>query len=123
MQLGVIDKPRVLVFNKIDQLEGERHERLTRKSVAANDRVAVSALSGVGLDALQEMILHHCSQHDVTLELQIPQREGRLLSQLHEQGEVLERSYDEGDVKVRVRLDRVWADRWQLSRFAPVSVP
>ena len=74
-------------------------------------------------NVLKETILRHCSQHDVTLDLQIPQREGRLLSQLHEQGEVLERSYDEGDVRVRVRLGRVWADRWQLSRFAPAPVP
>ncbi len=121
-QLGVMDKPRVLVFNKIDQLEGEQHQRPTQES-APSDRVAVSALSGAGLDALKEIILHHCSQQDVTLELLIPQREGRLLSQLHEQGEVLERSYDAGDVRVRVRLGKVLADRWQLDRFAPVSVP
>jgi len=122
-QLGVMDKPRVLVFNKIDQLEGEQHQASGQESDSPIDRVAVSALSGAGLDVLKETILRHCSQHDVTLDLQIPQREGRLLSQLHEQGEVLERSYDEGDVRVRVRLGRVWADRWQLSRFAPAPVP
>lgn len=120
-QLGVMDKPRVLVFNKIDQLEGGPSERPVAES-AAIDRVSVSALSGAGLDTLKEIILHHCRQQDVTLNLQIPQREGRLLSQLHEQGEILERSYDADDVMLRVRLGRVWADRWQLDRFVPVSV-
>ena len=120
-QLEVMDKPRVLVFNKIDQLEGAQHSRPLDDG-APKDRVSVSALSGAGLDTLKEIILFHCRQQDVTLDLQIPQREGRLLSHLHEQGEVLEKSYEAGDVMVRVRLGRVLADRWQLERFAPVSV-
>ena len=120
-QLGVLDKPIIVVFNKIDQVVDEKQSECVR-AYTEPDRVAVSALSGVGLDTLKELILRHCLEQDVTLNLQIPQREGRLLSQLHEQGEVLERSYEDGDVRVRVRLGKVWAQRWQLDRFALESV-
>ena len=41
----------------------------------------------------------------------------RLLSQLHEQGEILEQSYDADEAHVRVRLGRAWAQRWNLERF------
>ena len=59
------------------------------------------------------------NKKSVTLDLRIPQSEGRLLSQLHDQGEILESQYDAEDVRLRVRLERTWAERWQLDRFTP----
>ena len=73
----------------------------------------------MGLDDLRGAIRAHCQEQEVTLDLCIPQAEGRLLSQLHEQGEVLEQSYDPREVHLRVRLGRAWAERWSLERFQP----
>jgi len=118
-QLGAEDKPTVLVFNKIDELgddEGELH--MAASSGQAN-RVAVSALTGAGLDHLREKILYYAQERDVTLDLRIPQSEGRLLSQLHDQAEILESEYDAQGVRLRVRLERTRAERWGLDRFAP----
>lgn len=45
-ELGLLDRPRLLVYNKVDKVEGEgRH-------LAPSGGVAVSALTGAGLDAL-----------------------------------------------------------------------
>ena len=116
--LGAEDTPTVVVYNKIDELaddEGELH--VAAHSSEAN-RVAVSALSGVGLDLLREKILYYAQEQSVTLELRLPQSEGRLLSQLHDEGEILESEYDASEVRLRVRLDRAWAERMDLGRFA-----
>ena len=113
--LGVEDRPLLEVHNKIDRMdEGEEQQE-------EDCHVAVSALTGAGLDELRRRIRAHCQEQEVTLDLCIPQAEGRLLSQLHEQGEVLEQSYDPHQVNLRVRLGRDWAQRWSLERFRPTE--
>ena len=89
---------------------------------AQPDRVAVSALTGVGMDRLSEKILYYSHGEEVTLELRIPQREGRLLSQLHERAQILECSYEGDEVHITVRLDQSWVGRWQLERFAAAEL-
>lgn len=116
--LGVEDRPTLTVLNKIDQVgEGDEVEALVHGAAGQPDRVAISAQTGAGLDVLRDKILVHCQEHEVTLDLRIPQAEGRLLSQLHEQGEILEQTYDADEAHLRVRLDRSWAERWGLERF------
>ncbi len=119
-ELGIEDRPLLVVHNKIDRLDpdGEEEEEL---ACPGEDEVAVSALTGAGLDDLRGAIRAHCQEQEVTLDLHIPQAEGRLLSQLHEQGEVLEQSYDPREVHLRVRLGRAWAERWSLERFRPTE--
>lgn len=116
--LGVEDLPTLLVYNKIDQVgDGDEVEAHIEAAARQPDRVAVSALTGAGLDTLRDKIRYYNQEHEVTLDLRIPQAEGRLLSQLHEQGEILEQTYDPQDVHLRVRLDRAWVERWGLERF------
>ena len=119
--LGLEDKPTLLVYNKIDQIADDAEERIARARDDREDAVAVSALSGFGLDALRERIREISQQNAVTLDLQIPQREGRLLSQLYTEGEIIERSFKGEDVHLRVLLDRSWVVRWQLERFAAAT--
>ncbi len=116
--LGIEDRPVLVVLNKIDRMdpdEGEEVEDLC----AEENQVAVSALTGAGLDDLRRRIRVQCQEQQVTLDLRIPQAEGRLLSQLHEQGEVLEQSYNPQEVHLRVRLGRARAERLSLERFQP----
>lgn len=118
-ELGIEDRPLLVVHNKIDRLDPDGEEEEEELTCAGEDEVAVSALTGAGLDDLRGAIRAHCQEQEVTLDLCIPQAEGRLLSQLHEQGEVLEQSYDPREVHLRVRLGRAWAERWSLERFQP----
>ncbi|MBI2501829.1 MAG: GTPase HflX [Candidatus Latescibacteria bacterium] len=118
-ELGLEDKPTLLVYNKIDRVDPAEEERLARHYARQAGAVAVSALSGVGLKILREKILFYSQEEEVTVDLHIPQQEGRLLSQLHHQGEVLAQDFAEDQVRLRVRLDRFWVRRWRLERFAP----
>lgn len=122
-ELGVADKPTIVVFNKIDNIgNGDEQEEHAAALAAQPDRVAVSALTGVGMDRLSEKILYYSHGEEVTLELRIPQREGRLLSQLHERAQILECSYEGDEVHITVRLDQSWVGRWQLERFAAAEL-
>ncbi len=117
--LGIEDRPVLVVHNKIDRIDRGEEEEEEEDVCAEEGQVAVSALTGAGLDELRHQIRIHCQEQQVTLDLRIPQAEGRLLSQLHEQGEVLEQSYNPQEVHLRVRLGRARAERLSLERFQP----
>lgn len=86
--------------------------------MAPNDEsVAVSAMTGAGLSELQRMLVERSAGDSVILELEIPLAEGKLLARLRERGELIEEEYRPADVRLRVRLDPTWAERWQLGRF------
>jgi GTP-binding protein HflX len=116
--LGVAGKPCLVVYNKIDRIDPQEMERISLAYARQADTVAVSALSGAGLEVLREKILFFCRESGVTLDLEIPQAEGRLLSQLHHQADILEQAFQDDHVRLRVRLDPSRARRWQLERFA-----
>ncbi|MEE2659829.1 MAG: GTPase HflX [Candidatus Latescibacterota bacterium] len=120
VDLEVESKPTILVFNKIDLLQDGNDVSVSTTAGASKndpDRIAVSAAEGIGLDDLRERILFFSQSKEVTLDLKIPQGEGRLLSQLHEEGEILEQDYDMQEVRLRVRLEKSWAERWKLARY------
>ncbi len=106
--LGIVDRPTLLIFNKMDRLEEE--ERLGLRD-AYPDAVFVSGLTGDGLDRLKSRVYHHMEGARVTLDLAIPQAEGRLISHVHQIGEVLTTTYEGNSVLITVKLSRDNAKR------------
>ena len=112
-------KPKfsLLVYNKIDRIE--EGEAVHNSLIHSGEVVAVSAQTGLGIDTLKKKIEDLRLSDSITLDLQIPQQEGRLLSRLRAEGEVLAQDFQNDEVLLRLRLDKTWVDRWQLRRFAP----
>ena len=110
-------KPTLQVHNKIDQVQPGAEEEVARGREGRDDAVAISALSGYGLEALRERIRELSLENSVILDLEIPQHEGRLLARLRAEAQILTQDYRDNDVCLRVRLDRDRAARWQLQRF------
>ncbi len=121
--LHIEDRPTLRVYNKIDRISGAREERIARAFAGQENAVAVSARSGYGVEELKERIRAFCRAGSITLELRIPQEEGRLLARLREKGEIVDQRFQDNDVLLRVRLDRAWASRWRLERFASDGIP
>ena len=117
--LGLADSPTLKVYNKIDQVARGQEERIITAYAAREDSIAISARQGINLDALRDKIRASSVAGAVTLELQVPQAEGRLLAHLHQQGQVLAETYTGNDVCLCVRLEKTWAKRWRLERFVP----
>jgi GTP-binding protein HflX len=108
-EIGAGDKPRLLVLNKADLLDDEgRRDALLRHPGA----VLVSALTGEGVEELQERVGRAFEDTLAEVELLVPYSEGARLHELHEIAGDLERTEREDGVLVQVKLPRA-----ELHRF------
>lgn len=105
-ELGV-STPQVVVFNKIDRVEPSRFAC----RVLDAPSVAISALTGQGLDRLLEVIRDHLADRLVVREFRVPYTEARVLGWLHEGGRVLDEAYEPDAIRLRVELRRSLAGR------------
>jgi GTPase len=108
-ELGIAENPLLMVLNKADALPepGLR----ARLSAEHPDGVWTSATTGEGLEDLRAAIYDRLEGERVTLSLQVPQADGKLLSDLHTVGEILSQDFEGNDVLLEVRLSREHADR------------
>jgi GTP-binding protein HflX len=108
-EIGAGEKPRLLVLNKVDLLDGEqRRERALRH----RDAVLVSARTGEGLDELQTRIADSIRGRLTEVELLVPFTHGERLAQLHEVAGDLEREDRPDGVLVRALLPAALAERF-----------
>jgi GTPase len=112
-EIGAGDSPRLLVLNKADVLDDERREELP---FAHPDGIAVSALTGEGLEALGERIEQSFQETLRPVDLLLPFDEGGRLAELHELAGDLERVDTAEGVRVRGRVPATVAERY--ARFA-----
>jgi len=108
-ELGVDDRPRLRVLNKVDLLTTERREELT--SGGGNGPVLVSGLTGAGLDELlRRLDLEMPVDPMVTMSLRLPMAEGRTLALVHAMGRILHSAVEDShmivDAEVPVSLAR-----------------
>jgi GTP-binding protein HflX len=85
-ELGVNDRPRLRVFNKIDKLDNETRNALS----PSNGNVYVSALQGTGLDELLRRVDEKMAVDPLQrLRFSLPVADGRKLALVHGLGRVL----------------------------------
>jgi len=81
------DRPQLLVFNKIDLLDG-MSPRIDRDDAGMPIRVWVSALSGEGLDLLNDAIAERVNTDMIHHQLALPAEAGKLHARLYQEGAV-----------------------------------
>ncbi len=100
------DRPQLLVFNKIDLLDGFS-PRIDRNEAGVPIRVWVSALTGEGLDLLNEAMAERLSTDMVQQTLSLPVQAGRLHARLFEAAAVhLDENQESGGWLMNVTLRR-----------------
>lgn len=112
--LGEIDAQRVpelLVFNKSD-LAPEAAERLVREHQGS---VAVSAVTGEGIDDFLRVLSDRLRAITKVVELVVPYDRGDVVAAIHREGEVVSTSNEDAGMRVRARLSDASAGR--LSEF------
>lgn len=109
-EIGADERPRLLVFNKLDLLEPEERSRIL---VGRRDAVGISAATGEGLDELRERVAAEFERTLEALDLLIPYREGARLSELHELAGDLEREERSDGVLVHARVPSALAHRFR----------
>lgn len=94
------------VWNKIDRLDSAAREEIAHSALRnASPPVLVSALTGEGVGELLAVIDARLAVSDVLVDLLVRPEDGRLLSWLYENAEVVSREADEtGATHVTVRM-------------------
>lgn len=100
-EIKVDDKPRLLVLNKIDLLNKEERDEVR---IAHPDAIAVSAVTGEGLDELKKSTEEVFESTMMPVELLVPYSEGARLHELHEVAGKVEREDGPDGVLVKTRL-------------------
>jgi len=112
--LGVgADVPKLEVWNKIDRASGETAEALRVQAARRDEVLAVSALTGEGLDALYDAMARALEGEMRVEVLELGFGEGRRRAWLHEKG-LVER---EAETETGHRLTVRWSERHR-SRYA-----
>jgi len=100
--LGLASRPRLLVLNKTDLLDGAEGDAL-RDALGAELPAAtfVSARSGAGVDALRERLGGAARATWTTIRVTLPyDRGGALIQRIRERGALRREDYSEGGIAV-----------------------
>lgn len=118
-ELGAVDKPMVVVFNKLDKLEEsvrcETAETLARKMQMPT--VSMSVRESWGMDDFMEACVEMLSHRVHTSIYKIPQYRSDLVAVMHREGKVLSTEYEENDIIVQAILPRALdskLDDWKV---------
>src|SRR5258708_539667 len=120
-ELGVADRPKLSVLNKVDLLAPDQRETLVRSlsRLGETGPVLVSAMTGQGIDDL----LRHIDaalplDPVVTLSLRLPLAEGRTLALIHALGRVLRSAVEDSHMTMDAEVPVSIAQRLRLSQYA-----
>jgi len=102
--LGVVDRPTLMVFNKIDAL-GDR-SILAATAEQFPHSVFISAKRGINILGLKAEVTKLLKEEFVDKTFTISQGDQRLISYLHTAGEVLEKEYRENSVTLSLRIKK-----------------
>lgn len=104
--LGLAERPLTYVMNKMDAVP-EEQVTAVRERVAnlMPNSLFVSAIAAGGLDALKASLLTSLRNQRPVLEVHIPVSNGRLIAEVHRDGEVLTQRADDDVVVLTARLD------------------
>ncbi len=107
-EIEAADVPELLAINKAD-VAPEAAAALVARHEGA---VALSALTGSGVDRLLSTISDRLRANDRFVDLKVPMARGDVLAALRREGEVLREDYEDGVAVVHARLDEASTRRW-----------
>jgi GTP-binding protein HflX len=120
--LGVMETPRLRVFNKVDRLSPDQREELatvwSRTNNPEEPPVFVSGLTGEGLDELLRRIDAALPIDPlVKLSLHMPLTEGRSLALIHALGRVVHSQVNDSHMDLEAEIPATVARRLKLKDF------
>jgi GTP-binding protein HflX len=108
-EIGAGAKPRLLVYNKVDLLDDDAIRELL---VGERDAIAISAVTGAGIDELRDRIETAFAETLEPVELLVPYSAGGRLSELHRIAGDLDREDRPEGVLVKARIPAALSHRF-----------
>ena len=103
-ELGLKEHPTILVLNKADRVPDRSY--LDVLKAHHDESIAVSAVTGDGLDRLEQAVREALNEHAVDAEVDAEAGDGRVLAYLARHALIRDRQYRDGRVTVDCRLPR-----------------
>ena len=104
--------PRLEVWNKIDRMEGDERAEMLGEA-ARREVVAVSALTGEGVEQLRETIASRLHEGSTMHQLKLNSGDGERIAWLHARGDILDQRSDGDTLHVAVKLSPENWERFQ----------
>src|SRR6266853_1618386 len=124
-ELGVADRPKLRVLNKVDLLTAEQRESLDHGASRVPDTgpVLVSAMTGQGMvELLRRIDVALPVDPVVTLSLRLPLAEGRTLALIHALGRVLHSAVEDSHMTMDAEVPASIARRLRLNQYVAVEL-
>ena len=102
-EIGAEGKPTLMVFNKMDQLNGNQG-MLSGLQERYPNGVVISAITAEGIPALLEQLGSQLRPIREFLELAVPHERSGVIARLHEVGQVVERRYEGNTARFKARI-------------------
>ncbi len=109
VDLGAHGKPTIMVFNKVDRLENR--SIITRLGQQYENAVFVAAARGINMGALEAAIMKLLDANISEQTMTFSQNDHRIISEIHDMAEVLEKKYDDDQITIRFKINTIHADR------------
>ncbi|MFW6287822.1 MAG: hypothetical protein ACOC2J_03630 [bacterium] len=106
--MDILDKERILVFNKIDKIDGEKKDELHFRYPEA---LFISAANGKGKEKLLNYISEIILNNMTTIKIDLPYNKVRLVNQIHEEGEIISEEYSGDSVIVEAKVNKRLANK------------
>lgn len=100
--LGVCDRPRIVLFNKVDKVNPDEIDLALREFP---DAIPISALHGVGIDALEQSVIKWLARGKHRVSWKIPYSSWDLLWEIKRLGNVIEEKHQDDGALVTCELE------------------
>ena len=107
--LGAKEIPQTIILNKIDLVKEE--SELIRLKNNYPDAIFISALRHLKLDDIKDHIVEKIERDFVIFDLNIPYSQGKKISQLKDQVEILDEVYENEEILLKVKGKKETLDK------------
>ncbi|MDQ3673071.1 MAG: GTPase HflX [Gemmatimonadota bacterium] len=116
VELGAREKPVLYVFSKTDQVaDAELAALRDRVKDLVPKSVFVNSVATVGLEPLRRALLAAVREGTRIAEIRFSSSDGRLLAQVHREGDVLDQRTEDGELILSARIPEGLASRLRKS--------
>lgn len=102
-ELRAIDKPTIMVFNKIDKVTDRAFLRESERRY--ENAVSISAVRGINISSLKEKVLSLLEEGLTERTMFVKQSQYKVIALLHDVADVLEKTYLDNRVRIRFRIN------------------
>jgi GTPase len=100
-ELGILEHPTLMVFNKADRVTPEAVKRI---GTLYPEALVISAAGGTGLESLTGRLAALAARDLQTVEVMLPLARSEWLGAVHRAGRVIDRRYEHDRIRLRLRI-------------------